>query len=449
MRILPIGLDHAAQLHVGMLTAQSPEQLVSEVLRLVVLGVEVDRRPDGARTVEDRTHPCSGRVQCLLARERCEERRERGGLHGHIDSWERAPWIALEHLAGRPQGCSLAQHVDQLDDPVCVSLRLGVTDDVLAEEVHGDRLALVPQPSQARQGALRILGRDELAGHAADVAAGDRRGDDAAQRHLLGDVEPQLHGPGYGHSVEVLRQVPEHVVGVTASRKHVHEAEQLCLELGVGERPLQHLLAPPAQVERSDLSAVAGHREAPGDGVDFPLERVAHLRSAMTEVRIPQHPDLEVGVFEATLHDVADADDPTELPLLDHGDMAYAPAGHLDHDVVDSVIGRAGSYRSGHHVASTQGQRVGTATGDRRDDVSLGDDALDPAPVVGDHERTDPFESHSLDDPDDRGIRRRRRHVAALHLEDVIDSHPTPPFLAPSPARARQFLRRTARRRAC
>ena len=134
---------------------------------------------------------------------------------------------------------------------------------------------------------MRILAGDELARHAPDVAARHRRRDHAAERNLFGDVEAQLHRPRHGHAVEVLGQVTEHVGGVTALGEHVDEPEQLRLELGVGEGPLEHLLAPPTQMERSDPPAVARRGEAARDGVDLPLECVVHrhLRVAIGTTR--------------------------------------------------------------------------------------------------------------------------------------------------------------------
>ena len=85
---------------------------------------------------------------------------------------------------------------------------------------------------------------------------------DAAQRGPFGDVEPELHSPRHGHAVEVFRQVTEHVGGVAALGEHIDEPEQLCLEFGVGESPLEHLLAPPTQMERSDPPAVARRGQA-------------------------------------------------------------------------------------------------------------------------------------------------------------------------------------------
>ena len=338
-RVLPVGLDDASQLHVGPLATHAPQQLVPEVLRFVVLGVEVHRRAPTARAVEHRAQPRQRRVHRFRPRQGSEQWRQRRRLHGHVDAWERAPRVALQEIARRPRPSPDGQDVDELDDSIRIPLRLRLADHPLPEQVDGDRLALVPQPAQTDQRAVRILAGDELARHAPDVAARHRRRDHAAERYLFGDVEPQLHRPRHGHAVEVLGHVTEHVGGVTALGEHIDEPEQLRLEFGVGEGPLEHLLAPPTQMERADPPAVARRGEAARDGLDVPLECVVHLRSAVTEVRIPEHPDLEVRVLEAALDDVADADDAAELPLLDHREVADAPDGHLHHDVTDAVVG--------------------------------------------------------------------------------------------------------------
>ena len=150
---------------------------------------------------------------------------------------------------------------------------------------------------------------DELARHAPDAAARDGGRDDVAEWDVFGDIETQLDRTRHWYAVEVLGHVTEHVGGVPEAGEHVDEPEQLRLEFGVGERPLQHLLAPPALMERADLLPFPGIRETARDRRDLGLECVRHPASAVPEVRIPQNPDFQVCVIETALHHVADADD--------------------------------------------------------------------------------------------------------------------------------------------
>ncbi len=230
------------------------------------------RRSATACAVEHGAQTRHGGVQRLGARERSEERRQGGGLHRHIDSRENSPRVALQDVAGGPRRGRRPQHVDELEHTVGVPLCFRLTQHSLAEQINRDCLAVVPQAAQTGQRSVHVGPDDELTGHPPHVAPGHRSRHDAAEWHLLGNVETQLHGARYGDTVEVLGHVSEHVVGIAASGEHVDEAEQLRLELGVRERPLEHLLAPPAEVERADPLPVARGRKTTGDNTDLTLE---------------------------------------------------------------------------------------------------------------------------------------------------------------------------------
>src|SRR5439155_12061563 len=58
VRVLPVGLHDAAELRpVGESRADRSHELERQVLRLVVLGVDMDRRTGGARAFEERAKP--------------------------------------------------------------------------------------------------------------------------------------------------------------------------------------------------------------------------------------------------------------------------------------------------------------------------------------------------------------------------------------------------------
>ena len=83
---------------------------------------------------------------------------------------------------------------------------------------------------------------DELAGHPADVPAGDGGGEVVAERHVLGDADAEVEGPRHVGALEVLADVAEHVVVAGHRREGVDEAEQLGLERRPRHRPVDHPL---------------------------------------------------------------------------------------------------------------------------------------------------------------------------------------------------------------
>jgi hypothetical protein len=87
------------------------------------------------------------------------------------------------------------------------------------------------------------------------------------------------------------------------------EAEQLDLELGMRERPLEHPVRPPAEVEGTSRAAFARGGEVAGDASDVGVRRLRHDRSAVAEVGLAQHAHLQVDIVDEALHDVADAHD--------------------------------------------------------------------------------------------------------------------------------------------
>ena len=224
-----------------------------------------------------------------------------------------------------PRPGSGDQRVEQLDDPSRVVISLVLGDDPFTEQIHGDRLTALPQPAQGVDRMFRIGACDELTRHAADVATCDRGRHHVPERHVLRQVEAQLHGARHGDPVEVLGEVTQHFGLVATTREHVHEPEELRLEVGMRERPFEHPLAPPTEMERSDLAALSGGGQPSRDGFDLGLERVVHP-SAVTQVGVAQHAHLEIGVVEEALHDVTNAHDAPEHAVVDHREMPDAGA---------------------------------------------------------------------------------------------------------------------------
>ena len=145
--VLPVGLDNTPQLHLRVLATHAAQQLVPQVLRFIVLGIEMHRRAPTPSTVEHRAEPRHRSVHRFWPRQGSEERRQSRRLHGHVHAWKGTPRVALQDVAHQPLPRPDRQDVDELDDSIRVPLRLRLADHPLAEQVDGDRLALVPQPA--------------------------------------------------------------------------------------------------------------------------------------------------------------------------------------------------------------------------------------------------------------------------------------------------------------
>ena len=227
-----------------------------------MLGVEGDRHACLVGAAQHRLEARARSRDAFLRGERAEERRQRRGLHRDVGARQGAPRVLLEVRPSRPGRARRHQRVEQLGDALRVAIGLGVGERVLAEQVDGARLPLAPEPGEAGERRGRRLTRDELAGHAADVAPDHRGRDLGAEGEVLREVDAQVEGAWHRDALEVLVDVAQHVGIVRARREHVDEPEQLGLEVGVGERPVEHALAPPAEAEHVRVLATAGLGDA-------------------------------------------------------------------------------------------------------------------------------------------------------------------------------------------
>ena len=279
VRVLPVGLHDAAELRpVGESGADRSHELERQVLRLVVLGVEMDRRTGGARAFEERAKPAHGGRETFGGGGGCEQRRQRRRLDRDVDPRHRAPGVALEDGLGGPGRRRRDERVQRRACARRVAVRLRFGDDVLAEQVDGARLARAPQALELRQRRLRVGARDELARHPAHVPPRDGGRDLGAERQVTGEPERDAERTGHVDALEVLLEVSPHVGVVVASGEDVDEAEELGLEARMRHGPEEQLLAPPAEVVDTRLLGAGGVGDAAGEGLHVALEGVGHRR---------------------------------------------------------------------------------------------------------------------------------------------------------------------------
>ncbi len=154
--VLQVGLEDGPELRpVREGGPQATDQLDGQVLRVVLLHVEEERRPELARPLADRSQAIQGLRQARLRGERGEERCEGRGLHRDVDPGDGPPGVPLEMGIVRPGRRLGREDLEELRHPPRVAFGLGVGDGLLPEEVDGGRLAGPPQPSEPGHGVGR------------------------------------------------------------------------------------------------------------------------------------------------------------------------------------------------------------------------------------------------------------------------------------------------------
>jgi hypothetical protein len=148
---------------------------------------------------------------------------------------------------------------------------------------------------------------------------------------------------------------------------------------------------------------------------------------------VAQRFDLQIGIDQALLDDVANADQARQLAVLHHGQVAGAPLGHHFHDLGDGVMGRATQDIAGHLSVNPLGQGIRTMPAEAVDDVTFREDALDIASAVQYQNRTDTILDQQADSLGDRSVRRDGHDMGSLALDDGGDMHEQ---LSPFPGRS-------------
>ena len=206
-------------------------------------------RPADAGEIERRSQPPHRVIETLTPGQRPEARRQRGRLHRHVDARGNVP-TGRARAPGDPAipGAASARP-DQLDESRPRTHRLR---DRPPPSHRGGRRLPPRRGSKARQARPALAGveprmnwraiRRTLRRATAAVIVAPRGTRSAASI-------PRSSARWHRNTLEVLVEMPQHVVVVATGGQNVDEAEQLRLEVGVRHRPAEHLLAPPSEVE--------------------------------------------------------------------------------------------------------------------------------------------------------------------------------------------------------
>src|SRR3989442_10576934 len=118
--------------------------------------------------------------------------------------------------------------------------------------------------------------------------------------------------------------------------------------------------------------------------------------------------------------DVADCDDPDEVPLAHHREVADALPGHHGGAFVDRRVGSAGGDRRRHDLRDLGRGGIAPRRDHAAQDIALGEDADQPA-ALGHHEPPYPALAHELRRFEHGLPRLHGNDVAALLGEDILD----------------------------
>ena len=244
-----------------------------------MLGVEVDRRTDGARGVEDRTEP----LQCLrdtfVGGRRREQRRDRARLHRDVDARKKSPGIIVECRVGRPcrRGAWRARRASRAH-----AVHTGRRRRWSASSHRGDRpssrsrgpdrLAVPVTASAASAPPMNWCAIRWMPPRATALAARAPKG--TASR----GAEAGPHDAGRIVGTQVLVEVVEHVVGRRARGEDVDEPEQSGLEVWALRRPAQQTLIDiEGAADSGDRCRLRASKDRAGEILDVLLDRSRHV----------------------------------------------------------------------------------------------------------------------------------------------------------------------------
>ena len=153
---------------------------------------------------------------------------------------------------GGPFPLLFRQRVQHLMVAGGVGVAFLLIDRGFAEQIDGEGEAVLAQLGQPTHRLLDVLPDDELAAHALDVGADGSAHDLGGQRAAEPGLPraPAQDGGHFGAAGgEILADVPKQGFRGVQVGQHVHEAEQLHLEVLVFHGPVHDFPGPPALVE--------------------------------------------------------------------------------------------------------------------------------------------------------------------------------------------------------
>ncbi len=249
-----IRLHRKAGLEVDLLTA-AHEQLEREVLEGALLHVEVDKDAPttlGSGGFEDGDDALHERGDRALGIDRIDPCGKGADLDRDVGARDGAEVVGLQPRALLPATDRAGKVVDQIQVLGLVLLGLELGDAGLAEKVHAEGDAVVPEILEVVECARGVRAGDELLSHPGDLRrdllGGKPLGDAAG---LQAQVDGGWHlDPGLG---EIVLEVLEDVLRTLEHGKRVDEAEELDLEGLVLHRPFHELVGVEAGAEQAGL----------------------------------------------------------------------------------------------------------------------------------------------------------------------------------------------------
>ncbi|GIW74200.1 MAG: hypothetical protein KatS3mg103_0722 [Phycisphaerales bacterium] len=198
---------------------------------------------------------------------------QRADLDRHVRPRDAAQVVLLQPQLRRPAGHRLGQVLDQVQVLGLVRVGLGVAHARLAQQVHAEGDARVPQLREPRQGAAGIGPGDELARHPLDLP-GDGLGHQALGQGPGPQAEVHARRQRHVRLGQVVHQVLVHHLAAGQHREGVHEPEQLDLEPPVAHGPVHQLVAVEALAQQPGPVPTRPLEHLPTDGLDARVQRV-------------------------------------------------------------------------------------------------------------------------------------------------------------------------------
>ena len=137
----------------------------------------------------------------------------------------------------RPFGDCPRQELHQAQIAPGVFIRLNLAHHRFTEHVHREGAALLMKPAQGGGDLLVVIAQHELPRHAGDLRL-DARAEQPRRPARCFQTQLQRRGELKVLFAQILLQVPRNLGGRGERRQHVHEAEELRLEMLIAHRPI-------------------------------------------------------------------------------------------------------------------------------------------------------------------------------------------------------------------
>ena len=259
-----------AELRLG---EERPEKFERGVFVCITLHVEINEGADFARPAQDRAQLRREMRYRIFGIGRIHLRIERGNFHRHVHDREE-----LDVLAERigPAAGPFRQSIEQIETARGVFVRFLFAHHCFAEQIDREPDPFLAPFAQHLHHVIRVAAGDELARHAGDVPAQDRRGEPGENASR---AQARLHerDEAVAHAGKIFVKMLDDIAGAAERREHVHEAEHLHFERLVAHRESHHALIKAGLAENRFGIAVDQIENAPAPLLNLFLQRT-HAR---------------------------------------------------------------------------------------------------------------------------------------------------------------------------